>query len=286
MKTLFVSEVSSNHSQNLERCFKFIDKSAEIGCDAVKFQLFKIESLFAPEILARSQIHRDRKKWELPVAFLPDLAKRCKDNNIMFACTPFYLEAVEELFPYVSFYKIASYELTWPALLAQTAQTGKPIVLSVGMATLDEIKKAVEVLKVNGCQDLTLLHCISGYPAPVEECNLLAIETIAKAFNCKVGWSDHSVNAGVIYRAVNRYQAAMIEFHLDLDGKGDEFKTGHCWLPKPIAEVIKNIKDGWVADGNGIKKPTKAEQDEVNQRADPVDGLRPFRHVREAWKMK
>ena len=177
-KPVFVAEISSNHHQDLQRCFQFVDVAADIDCSAVKFQLFKIDELFAPEILNRSEEHRRRKNWELPVSFLPPLAERCRERKIKFACTPFYLEAVSELFPYVNFYKIASYELLWSDLLIKCAGTGKPIVLSTGMATLEEVQKAVDVLIDAGCQDLTLLHCISGYPTPVSDCNLAAIKTL------------------------------------------------------------------------------------------------------------
>ena len=113
----FIAEVSSNHNRDIERSFKFIDAAANSGCKAVKFQLFKLEKLFAPEILKKSPKHRERKNWELPIEFIPKLSERCKSKNIEFSCTPFYLDAVSELEPYVNFYKIASYELLWDDLL-------------------------------------------------------------------------------------------------------------------------------------------------------------------------
>ena len=104
--TTFIAEVSSNHNRELNRCFEFIKAAAEIGCDAVKFQLFKIEQLFAPEVLKNSKTHRDRRDWELPVSFLPELKSCCDSHGIQFSCTPFYLDAVKELEPYVDFYKL------------------------------------------------------------------------------------------------------------------------------------------------------------------------------------
>lgn len=204
------------------------------------------------------------------------------ERKIAFSCTPFYLKAVEELYPFVEFYKIASYELLWHDLLSECARTKKPVVLSAGMATIDEITRGVEVLKNNGCNDITVLHCISAYPVGPDQCNLKAIETIRKELNLKVGWSDHSVNPGVLYRAVHKYSADMIEFHIDLEGKGIEFKSGHCWLPENIAEVIKEIKIGLNADGNGVKKPVSEELSDVMWRADPSDGLRPLKEIRKS----
>lgn len=280
---LFIAEVSSNHHRDLERCFRFIDTAAAVGCGAVKFQLFRIEELFAPEVLAKSPVLRARKEWELPVEFLAPIAKRCQKQKIQFSCTPFYLQAVEELLPYVDFYKIASYELLWNDLLRACAATGKPVILSTGMATLDEIGGAVETLRTAGCKNLTLLHCVSGYPAPPEECNIAAIETIRSRFGCPVGWSDHSVSPAVIQRAVHHWEASAVEFHLDLEGEGEEFATGHCWLPDGIKAVIADVSIALSADGTGEKVPTPVELPDREWRADPSDGLRPFLHVRNEW---
>ena len=283
MSIQFIAEVSSNHHRNLERCFEFIDTAAHIGCDAVKFQLFKIDQLFSPEILAKSETHRARKFWELPTSFLPELAKRSHEQGIQFSCTPFYLDAVAELEPYVDFYKVASYELLWDDLIIACARTGKPLVLSTGMATLREIQHAVDSARNAGCSELTLLHCISGYPTPPYECNLAAIQTLRSASGCSVGWSDHSVNPAVLYRAIHAWGASTIEFHLDLEGSGEEFSGGHCWLPAQINEVIETIKVGMTADGNGEKKPASIELADRDWRADPQDGLRPLRRVRVDW---
>jgi N-acetylneuraminate synthase len=278
----FIAEVSSNHHRDIDRCFQFIDASKNIGCQSVKFQLFRIEELFSPEVLAKRSELRRRSEWELPVSFLSELSAYTHSKGLQFSCTPFYLEAVAELEPYVDFYKIASYELLWNDLLRACAQTGKPIVLSTGMATIDEISIAVKTLRDAGCSNLTLLQCISGYPTPIEQCNLKAIETLRDQFKCDVGWSDHSVSAQVVQRAVEHWGATVIEFHLDLDGEGDEFKTGHCWLPNQMKDVIDSIDKStsaadWIlADGDGVKKPSQVEIEDREWRADPSDGLRPL----------
>ena len=102
--------------------------------------------------------------------------------------------------------------------------------------------------------------------------------------NVHFGWSDHSVNPGVLYRAVHRWGAEMIEFHLDLEGEGEEYRTGHCWLPEQIKHVIETIKSGLNADGNGEKVPAAAELAERDWRADPGDGLRPLLKIRKSWR--
>ncbi len=280
MSTKFIAEVSSNHNHDLDRCLEFIDVSAEIGCDAVKFQLFKLKKLFAPEIIAQNKDIQKREEWELPLDFLPALSKRCKEKNILFSCTPFYLDAVRELLPYVDFYKISSYDLLRDDLLTACAQTKKPVVISTGMATLDEVSHAMSLLNDRGCQNVTLLHCVSNYPTEPKDCNLAAIETLRTEFDTLVGWSDHTVSPSVIYRAVHKWNADMVEFHLDLDGKGEEYKSGHCWLPEQMKETIKYVRTGFEADGDGEKAPSKTELHEREWRADPEDGLRPFKHIR------
>jgi N-acetylneuraminate synthase len=211
------------------------------------------------------------------------LAKRCHEKGMTFSCTPFYLEAVKQLEPYVAFYKVASYELLWTDLHKAIAATGKPVIISTGMAVMSEIKAAVATLKGAGAKDITVLHCVSAYPAPPEQANLSAIETIRRETGASVGWSDHTRSPGVITRAVHRWGASAVEIHIDLDGSGAEYATGHCWLPKEIGPVIRNIREGLRADGTGYKEPVPAELPDREWRADPSDGLRPLKHVRANW---
>ena len=281
---LFIAEASSNHGRDLDRALAFVDVAAAAGCDAVKFQLFRIDRMFAPEILARSAKHSARRDWELPLAHLAPIAERCLQKNILFSCTPFYREAVAELRPYVAFYKVASYELMVTELLQACAATGKPVILSTGMATMDEIQVAVATLKAAGATDITLLHCVSAYPTPAREANLAAIQSLRDATGVQVGWSDHTRCPAVIERAVHHWRASVIEFHLDLDGRGAEYAAGHCWLPGEIAPVIARIRESFVADGTGFKEPQPSERDDRAWRADPSDGMRPLKSVRAVWE--
>lgn len=283
---LFVAEVSSNHSCNINRAKEFIRVSSEICCYAVKFQLFKIDELFSQEVLKNSDEHRKRENWELPVEFIPELAKYAHELGLKFSCTPFYLKAVEELEPYVDFYKIASYELLWDDLIIACAKTGKDLVLSTGMATIKEIEHAVDIFRKHSNSNLILLHAISGYPTPVKEANLKAIQTLRDKFNCKVGLSDHSVSPSVITRATFKWDVSMIEFHLDLDEKGEEYKGGHCWLPYEMKNTINFIKDGLLADGTGVKTAAPSELSDRDWRADPSDGLRPLKKIRDTINEK
>ena len=280
----FIAEVSSNHARDLGRSLAFVDAAADCGFDAVKFQLFRVAQLFAPEILEKSPQHSKRIAWELPVAHLEPLARRCAERGIEFSCTPFYLEAVAELEPYVAFYKVASYELLWGDLMKACAATGKPVIISTGMAIMPEIAAAVETLRAAGAGDITVLHCVSAYPSPPQQSNLSAIAAIRRETGARVGWSDHSRAPAVIERAVHHWNAETVELHLDLDGTGEEYHTGHCWLPDEIAPVIARIRLAMTADGTGFKEPVPAELPDREWRADPADGLRPMRHLRQSWK--
>lgn len=288
MTVKFIAEVSSNHNQDIDRAKAFIDAAHDAGCDGVKFQLFKLDELFSPEILKNSETHRKRKAWELPESYIPILADYTRKKNLLFSCTPFYLKAVNILNPFVDFHKIASYELLWKDLFKKCSGTGKPIVFSVGMATMDEIREALDVISEGKTKQVTILHCNSAYPTPVEDANLFAINTLKSQLtdfrdrlNLSFGWSDHTVSPAVIYRAVHRYDVRFIEFHLDLDGKGEEYQAGHCWLPDEIEKVIATVKSGFLADGSGLIEPTPSELPDRAWRADPSDGLRPLKSERE-----
>jgi len=288
-KVNFIAEVSSNHNLDLSRMKKFIDTSHEVGCSGVKFQLFKIEELFASEILEKSETHRKRKAWELQEKLIPELADFAHKLGLSFSCTPFYLDAVDILEPYVDFYKVASYELLWKDLFTKCGNTGKPIVFSTGMATIEEVNNTLECILQTSCKDITILHCKSAYPTPVEDANLAGIQALRKMIvaldkpkdtSVKVGYSDHTVSAAVLYRAVHHFGVDLIEFHIDLDGKGEEFESGHCWLPDKIKEVITNINLGFKANGEEKFKPSPSELPDRDWRADPTDGLRPMKHIR------
>lgn len=263
----WVAEIGSNHNQDLQHCFDFIVKAKEIGCDTVKFQLFKADKLW------QSPDNAVMKKWELPVEFIPDISKHCKSMKIGFACTPFYLDAVPLLTPYISFFKIGSYEILWHKLIDACAMTKLPLVISTGMANNKEIRAAINRCTVWGNYDITLLHCVSKYPTKMKDCHLSFISSLSSLFNFPAGWSDHTRNPHVLYRTLER-KTSIIEFHLDLDGKGNEYKFGHCWLPNEIEPVITTIKE---EEENSKQYPDSLERE---QRTDPTDGMRPMKGVR------
>ena len=282
--TRFVAEVSSNHGRDLARALAFVDAAADVGCDAVKFQQFRIDLLFASEALRADPALGARRAWELPEDVHGALAARARERGLQYSCTPFYWEAVQLLEPHVDFFKLASYQVLWTDLLREVASTGKPVVLATGMADEDEIARAVDALREGGCERPLLLHCVSLYPTPRSEANLAAIATLAGRFGTEAGWSDHTVDAEVVQRAVNRWGAKLVEFHLDLDGRGAEFAAGHCWLPDAAREAIAAARAGLGVeprrdtelDGDGRLVPRPAEAHERAWRTDPSDGLRPL----------
>jgi sialic acid synthase SpsE len=279
--TKFVAEVSSNHNRDIDRSIEFIEMAHSAGFDAVKFQLFKVEQLFSPEALHRRPELLARSSWELPLEFIPVLSRRARALGMEFSCTPFYLDAVDELIEYCDFLKVASYELLWSDLIAKCAGTGLPLVISTGMATMHEVEEAVSRLyHVMPEVDLTILHAVSAYPTPPSECNLASIETLRDRFGVKVGWSDHTNNEYVIGRAVHKYRANMVELHVDLDGQGFEFVSGHCWLPEDCKKLIAGLRLAVAADGSPKKEPAESEYPDREWRADPRDGLRPLSSMR------
>ncbi len=283
----FIAEISSNHNNSMDRIKKIIKSAKKSGFDAIKFQIFKIEKLFHKEILKKSKFLRNRKKWELNLRFLDQIKKECKKNNIKLGFTPFYVEVVDKLNKYADFFKIASYEILWTDLIKVCANKNKKIILSTGMANLKEVKRAYNIAKkFNKNSKISVLHCVSSYPANFRNCNLSTIETLRKELKCSVGWSDHTVDKNVINRAVNRWGAEDIELHFDIDGKGYEANIGHCWLPKESFEIISSLRKNIDIDGSKIKKPTKVELKERSWRADPSDGFRPLKYVRKKYLRK
>jgi sialic acid synthase SpsE len=280
----FIAEVCSNHNNDLDRALRLIDTAARIGCRGVKFQLFRIDKLFTPTVLwqEKYQFLQERRKWELPLKWLPVLANRAHEKGLLFGCTPFYLEAVDELLPYVDFYKVASYNLLDTRLLGLVGTAEKPVILSTGMATIAEVSQAQRTVIEAGASDITLLHCVSSYPTEPEQCHWRFMQDLkAIAGSGKVGWSDHTTRPGVIYYFTLAQGAQVVEFHLDLDGDGAEYNQGHCWLPYWIERVIEGVNDAErVSENNRLVEFSEAEQQERLWRADPADGLRPVKEAR------
>lgn len=271
--TKFIAELGSNHNSSLNRIYKLIDTAKDIGADAVKFQLFRAEQLWSdPE--TQKKMHR----WELPEEYIPEISIYCKKIGIEFGCSVFFLGGVNILYPFIDFFKIGSFELLWLDLIKAVAKTDKPVILSTGMGTGEEIWQALKPFD-DYCDSLCILHCSSNYPATPDSCNLSKITLLKSTCSwyytfMKVGWSDHTRHPGVIYAAIAQ-GAEVIEFHLDLDGQGWEYSVGHCWLPSEIKPVIENIRIGEIAS-----QPSEQNLEQLRRQRTDVDGMRPLKQYR------
>lgn len=276
----FISDICSNHNGDLTRCINLIDKSKEIGCWGIKLQLFKAEKLFA-NIPLNSQKIEIAKQRELPIEWIPEIERYCEAIDIKFGCTPFDIDSLNLITPHIDFIKISSFDILRDDFIKECAKANKSLILSTGLATMEEIDHAREIIRtirypwVKSDYGLSLLHCISKYPTKITECNLKMIPLLKTRFDLDIGWSDHSRSEAVIYQAIIE-GGKIIEFHLDLDGNGWEYQHGHCWLSNEIKKIINNINLGEIASEFNNFTWDKLRLN----RADPSDGLRPMMEAR------
>jgi N-acetylneuraminate synthase/N,N'-diacetyllegionaminate synthase len=269
-----IAEAGVNHNGNINLAKKLIDAAKEAGADAVKFQTFKAENIVVKNAekaeyqkettgIGESQ-YEMLKKLELREVDFKELAEYAKDKGIVFLSSPFDKESVDLLYELdVPAFKVGSGEITDFPLLKHIAKKGKPIILSTGMATLGEIEEALNVIRSEGVEDVILLHCVSNYPARIEDVNLRAMETLKKAFKLPVGFSDHTLGITASIAAVAS-GACLIEKHFTLDrnSPGPDHKAS--LEPDELKEMVKAIRDMEKALGDGIKKPTK-EEDKIKK---------------------
>jgi len=229
-----IAELSANHNGSIERAFKSIKAAKEAGADAVKIQTYTADTITIKsdrdEFKIKGGIWNGYDlyslyKWaETPYEWHKPLFDYAKEIGITIFSSPFDKTAVDLLEDLnVPAYKVASFEITDLPLINYIAQTKKPMIISTGMANLEEISAAVDVAKENGCKDLVLLHCISSYPAPPEQSNLRTIPDLMKRFGVLVGLSDHTMGAAVSISSV-ALGASVIEKHFTLsrDDKGPD----------------------------------------------------------------
>jgi sialic acid synthase SpsE len=248
-----------------------VDKAATAGADAVKFQTFKAEQVVTAKGkmaayqktnlgVNKSQVEMLR-ELELKEEFYSPIIKRCREKNIIFLSTPhggkesvIFLEALK-----VVAYKIGSGDLTNYLMLRKVAQTKKPIILSSGMATLTEVKAAVEFIRQQGNQKIIVLHCTTNYPCPDHEVNLAAMTNLMKKLNVPVGYSDHTEGPQVaIMAATLGMQLYECHFTLDKSLPGPDHQAS-C-TPIELQERIRAIKNCQVILGSPVKKPTRSEK--------------------------
>lgn len=265
-----IAEAGVNHNGSVETARQMILAAKKAGADAIKFQTFNTELLVthtAPKAeyqgandgKPRESQYAMLKKLELDKNAYITLKNMCECDDIDFMSTPFDIDSIELLEAIgVEKYKVPSGEITNFPYLVQLAQTHKPLILSTGMSTLDEISDAITVLNAHGAGEITLLHCTTEYPAPIEDVNLRAMETMRQKFGLKVGYSDHTQGIEIPIAAV-AMGACVIEKHFTLDRnmEGPDHKAS--LEPDELAAMVRAIRNVEKALGDGGKIPSKSE---------------------------
>lgn len=227
MSTFVIAEVGPNHNGLLETALEMVRRLASSGADAIKFQLAQPEKVYSAEAFKANYQKRNdgvgsiiemSRRIQLPREAHKRLSEECHAIGISYLCTAFDLESLRFIDQQldVPMFKVASGELMSLDMLEYMAEHEKPVLLSTGMATYEEIGSALSILKKRNLKDITLLHCVSNYPAPYEDMNLRVISELARRFGCKVGFSDHSLEPECCLAAV-ALGATVIEKHVTLD---------------------------------------------------------------------
>lgn len=254
-----IAEMSANHNGSLQTAFRLIDEAKRAGADAVKIQSYTADTITlnsnAPDFQIRGGLWDGRTLYDLyQQAHLPwdwhaPLFDYAREAGITLFSSPFDFTAVDMLEKLnAPAYKIASFEAVDLPLIRYVAQTGKPMIISTGMADAEEIAEAVDTARSNGCQDLVLLHCVSGYPAPAADYNLRTLPDMAQRFGVPVGLSDHTLDNTTAVAAV-ALGACVIEKHFTLDRKGGGPDDSFSLEPADLQALCRDSKTAWSALG-------------------------------------
>ena len=268
-RVFVIAEAGVNHNGDIEIAKQLIDAASEAGADAVKFQTFQADSLvcrtakkaeYQLETTDRTETQYDMlKKLELTPQMHRELIEHCLKRNIMFLSTPFDLESIKLLSELgMQIYKIPSGEITNLPYLREIAKQQKKIILSTGMSSMDEVKAAVNVLKNNGTEELTLLHCNTQYPTPISDVNLLAMVKMREETGLPVGYSDHTQGIEVPIAAA-ALGAEVIEKHFTLDRKMEGPDHKASLEPQELMQMVVGIRKIKSALGSKIKQVSESE---------------------------
>ncbi len=267
-----IAEMSGNHGQSLERALAIVDASADAGCQGLKIQTSTPDMLTLdsrePDFVVRgaNQDWEGQSLYELyttnftPFEWHAAIFARAQERGMVGFSSPFGLEAIEFLESVgCPAYKIASFENNWPALIRRAAQTGKPVIVSTGMADLADLERLVSIVRSEGNEQLILLKCTSTYPAEPHNTNLRTIPHLRELFDCQVGLSDHTMGTGVSV-AATVLGATVIEKHLTLSRADGGPDGSFSMEPAEMARLVHECRQAQQALGGVYYGPTAAER--------------------------
>jgi len=260
-KPYVIAEVSANHNGSIEKAKEIITSAVENGADAVKLQTYTADTITIksdrPEFRIEGGLWDGYQLWDLydwahtPYEWHEALFQHARNLGITCFSTPFDDTAIELLEGLnAPFYKIASFEMTDIPLVRKTAETGKPMIMSTGLATLEEIEKSLSVAREAGSGEIILLHCISGYPTPLEQANLKLMIELRDKFDVQVGLSDHTLSNTAAITAV-ALGACVIEKHFTLDRSEGGADAEFSMEPAQLKALCEDTKGAWQALGTG-----------------------------------
>jgi len=258
-----IAEIGSNHNGSLDLAFRLIDAARECGVDAVKFQSWSKSSLISSAEYARNTrysgdgrvggLEEEVERYQLTPAQHHEIAAYCNRTGVLFLSSVFSPGEVQLLDSLgVPAFKVASMDVTHLPLLASVAHRHKPVILSTGMATLGEIERALEVLRVEGSGPVVLLHCVSKYPTPAAEVHLRNIVTLSRAFDVPVGYSDHTIGTAVPLAAV-ALGACMLEKHFTLERTMPGWDHAISADPPEMRALVNGAHDVFSALGSAVR---------------------------------
>ena len=268
--SFIVAEIGANHNRSLSLAKELVDAAVEARADAVKFQIYSAETLYSKKTPRHSGYSKDLfsliKEIETPREWLPELSSYCEHRGIVFFAAPFDARAVDELDAVSDLFKIASFEIVDLPLLEYCASKGKPMIISTGLANLEEIEDAYLTCRKAGNERIAFLQCASLYPAPASIMNLRSMETVRTAFGVPVGLSDHTKGIHISVAAV-AMGAKIIEKHFTLDRNMKGPDHPFAIEPKELRDLVTQIREVESAMGDGRKLGPAPEEMEFYEKA-------------------
>ncbi len=273
-----IAEMSGNHNQSLERALKIVDAAAEAGANAIKLQTYTADTMTldvrggsfeisdTDSLWSGQNLHDLYKKAYTPWEWHKPIMERALEVGLICFSSPFDESAVDFLEELEApAYKIASFENNHLPLIRKVAATGKPLIISTGMASLGELEQAVTAARSAGCLDLVLLKCTSTYPANPSNSNIRTIPHLRELFGCQVGLSDHTMGVGVAVAAV-ALGATVIEKHFTLSRADGGVDSAFSLEPQELAALVEESERAWQALGEVAYGPTEAERNSLQFR--------------------